>query len=121
MGDKTAIFDEDMADKYDMSIDMDSYNNISCYIFTIKAIKSGVVIDEMTTWFDDKTFEIVARKYKISYDATVYDFDVQMEVEMTKVNGLVVPALLRYNGNWKAITKKRERGIFTATLSDFTF
>lgn len=121
IGDKTAIFDEDMADKYDMQIDMDLYNKISCYVFTIKAIKKGVVIDEMITWFDDKNFEIVARKYKISYDATVYDFDVQMEVEMTRVNNLTVPSLLRYNGNWKAITKKRERGIFTATLFDFTY
>ncbi len=121
IGDKTAIFDEGMADKYDMKIDMDAYNKISCYIFTVKAIKSGVVIDEMTTWFDDKSFEIVARKYKISYDATVYDFDVQMEVEMTRVNNLTVPSLLRYNGNWKAITRKRERGIFTATLFDFKF
>lgn len=121
IGDKTAIFDEDMSHKYDMKIDMDVYNKISCYIFTIKAIKSGVVIDEMTTWFDDKNFEIVARKYKLSYDATVYDFDVEMDVEMTRVNNLTVPSLLRYNGNWKAITKKRERGVFTATLFDFTF
>ena len=30
-----------------------------------------------------------------------------------------VPSLIRYNGNWKAIFKKRERGVFTATLSDF--
>jgi hypothetical protein len=27
--------------------------------------------------------------------------------------------LIRYNGNWKAIFKKRERGVFTATLFDF--
>ena len=27
--------------------------------------KSDVVIDEMTTWFDAKTFEIVARNYSI--------------------------------------------------------
>jgi hypothetical protein len=42
-----------------------------------------------------------------------------MQVEMTKVGELLVPALIRYVGNWKAITKKRERGIFTATLFDF--
>ena len=52
-------------------------------------------------------------------DAAVYDFKVDMEVQMTKVGNLTVPSLIRYNGNWKAITKKRERGVFTATLFDF--
>lgn len=123
MGDKTAIFDDDMADKYDMSIDLDEYNKTSCYIFKQK-VKSGsedrVVVDEMTTWFNDKTYEIVARNYTLSYDAGVYDFKVQMEVEMTKFGTLTIPSLIRYNGNWKAIFKKRERGVFTATLFDFT-
>jgi len=27
---------------------------------------------------------------------------------------------MRYNGNWDVIFKKRENGIFTATLFDFT-
>ena len=108
-----------MADRYDMKIDMELYNKTSCFVFDITAIKKGVVIDKMTTWFNDKTFEIIARKYSLSYDASVYDFDVQMEVEMTKVGDLTVPWLLRYHGNWKAIFKKSERGIFTATLFDF--
>ena len=122
MGNKTAIFDDNMADRYDMSIDMVDYNKTSCYVFKIKVKedkKSEVVIDEMTTWFNDKTFEIVARNYSISYDAGVYDFNVNMEVQMTKAGDLLVPSLLRYNGNWKVIFKKREHGIFTATLFDF--
>lgn len=119
---KTAIFDRDMADRYDMSIDMEEHNKTSCYVFTIKAKegkKRNVVIDEMTTWFNDKTFEIVARNYSLSYDAGVYDFNVQMQVEMTKFSEHLIPSLIRYVGNWKAIFKKRERGIFTATLFDF--
>lgn len=119
---KTAIFDKDMEDKYDMSIDMEEHNKTSCYVFTIKAKedkKSDVVIDEMKTWFNDKTFEIVARDYSLSYDAGVYDFVVQMQVELTKFGDYLVPSLIRYVGNWKAIFKKRERGIFTATLFDF--
>jgi hypothetical protein len=122
ISDKTEIFDGSMADKYDMSIDLRNFNNTRCYVFTIKVKddkKNGVVINEMTTWFNEKTFEIVARNYSLSYDAGVYDFDVNMEVQMTKVGNLLVPALLRYNGNWKAIFKKREHGVFTATLFDF--
>lgn len=122
MSNKTAIFEDEMADLYDMKIDMDFYNNTSCYIFTQK-VKPGkankVVVDEMTTWFNDSTFEVVGRNYLLSYDAGVYDFVVNMEVLMTTYKNLTVPAILRYNGNWKAVTKKRERGVFTATLSDF--
>jgi hypothetical protein len=122
MSNKTAIYDDDMADKYDMSIDMDMYNNTLCYIFRQKVKPGkddGVIVDEMNTWFDEKTFEVVARNYTLSYDAGVYDYKVQMEVQMTRIGNLTVPSLIRYNGNWKAITKKRERGVFTATLSDF--
>ncbi|MEP6675230.1 MAG: hypothetical protein ABJA78_08740 [Ferruginibacter sp.] len=119
---KTAIFDDDMADKYDMEIDMDKYNGTDCYIFRIK-VRSGseddVVIDEMTTWFDEQTNEVLGRNYSLSYDAGVYDFKVQMETQMTHFGKYLVPALIRYNGNWKAVFKDRERGVFTATLFDF--
>ena len=119
---KTAIYDDDMADVYYMSIDMDDYNKTSCYIFKQK-VKPGkeddVVVDEMITWFNDKTYEVVARTYTLSYDAGVYDFNVQMEVQMTHAGNYLVPSLIRYNGNWKVMFKKRERGVFTATLSDF--
>ncbi len=122
MSNKTAIYDDDIAGRYDMNIDMDFYNNTSCYIFKQK-VKPGeedqVVVDEMTTWFDDRTYEVVARNYVLSYDAAVYDFKVSMEVQMSRFNNLTVPTLIRYNGNWKAIFKNRERGVFTATLFDF--
>lgn len=122
MSGKTAIYDDEMADAYDMEIDMDDYNKTSCYLLKQKVkpgMESKVVVDEMITWFDDKTFEVVARKYSLSYDAALYDFKVQMEVQMTHVGKLLVPSMLRYNGNWKAVFKKRERGVFTATLFDF--
>jgi hypothetical protein len=120
---KTEIFDPSMAENYNMYIDYRNYNSVPCYVFTINVKdnrKSNVVIDEMTTWFDAKTFEIVARNYVLSYDAGVYDFNVKMEIEMTKAGNLLVPSVLKYNGNWKVIFNKRERGVFTATLSDFT-
>lgn len=122
MSSKTAIYDDDMAEYYDMSIDLDEYNKTSCYIFKQK-VKEGkeddVVVDEMITWFNDKTYEVVARTYTVSYSAMVYDFKVSMEVQMTHAGDLLVPSLIRYNGNWKAVFKKRERGVFTATLFDF--
>ncbi|MBC8032499.1 MAG: hypothetical protein H7Y03_00010 [Chitinophagaceae bacterium] len=127
IGDKIAIFDEDMARYYDFIIDMEEYTGQTCYVFTIKAREDltkseqdKIVIDEMKTWFNSNTMEIAGRNYSLSYNAGVYDFDVRMEVQMTKAHGLLVPHVLRYTGNWHAIFKKRERGIFTATLFDFT-
>jgi hypothetical protein len=63
--------------------------------------------------------EIIARNYDLSYKAGIYDFDVHMDVQMQKVGEYLVPHVLRYSGNWFLLSKKRERGIFTATLYDF--
>jgi hypothetical protein len=126
IGEKINIFDPDVAELYDFSIDQVDYEGKPAYLFTVKAredLSSGkrdkIVIDNMVTWFDAKTMEVMARNYKLSYDAGVYDFDVQMEVEMTKFGEYLVPKTLRYTGNWDVVFKKRERGVFTATLFDY--
>jgi hypothetical protein len=126
IGNKIAIFDDAVSPLYDFIIDMADYQGQLCYVFTIKARdnltsseKNDIVINEMVTWFNSSTNEIVARTYDLSYDAAVYDFNVQMEVQMDKFNDFLVPKLIRYTGNWHAVFNKRERGVFTATLFDF--
>jgi hypothetical protein len=122
MSDKTAIYDEELADKYTMRIDAVIFKNQSCYSFSQQVKpenKNEVVVDEMTTWFNDQTFEVVGRNYSLSYQAGFYDFKVTMEVEMTKFGNYLVPSLIRYSGNWKVVLKPRETGVFTATLFDF--
>ena len=119
---KTAIYDEDIINQYDLSIDFEKHNNINCFVFNQKVKpgnESNVVLNEMTTWFNDSTFEIIARKYNLSYGAGLYDFNVNMEVEMTNFKNWIVPSLIKYYGNWKAIFKKRERGIFTVSFFDY--
>jgi hypothetical protein len=122
MSNKTNMFSSKLADDYDMNIDLVDYLNTDCYVFHQK-VKSGrenkVVIQEMTTWFRSNDFEIMGRNYHLKYSTPIYDFDVRMEVEMTTFQGLTVPRLIRYNGDWKAVTKKRERGVFTAVLDNF--
>jgi hypothetical protein len=125
IGEKIDIFDPDRAELYDWSIGYDDYEGQSCYVFSVKAkkdlggSKNSIVIDSMVTWFNTKTMEIMARNYDMSYNAGVYDFNVHMEVQMTKFGDYLVPKLLRYIGNWNVMFKKRERGLFTATLFDF--
>jgi len=126
IGDKLDLYDEAAHKLYDYRLDVVDYKGTLCYLFSIKPkedlgfLKSDrVVVDQMNTWFDLKTLEVLGRNYALSYKAGVYDFDVAMEVEMTKFNGLTVPKTLRYKGNWDVVFKKRERAIFTATLFDY--
>lgn len=124
IGDKLDLYDEDAHKLYDYRLDIEEFHGGLAYVFAIvpkenKEKSDRVVVDQMVTWFDMKTLEVLARNYSLSYKAGVYDFDVSMEVEMTKFDGLTVPKILRYRGNWDVIFKKRERGLFTATLFDF--
>jgi hypothetical protein len=124
IGDKLDVFDEDVARYYDYSIDTADLNGHPAYVFAIKrkADLSGgerdkIVYDNITTWFNQKTMQIIARKYDLSYDAGVYDFDVHMEVQMQQIGNLIIPQVMRYSGEWFVLGKGRERGVFTATIS----
>jgi hypothetical protein len=127
IGNKINIFDPDVAELYNFSIDQEDYEGQSCYVFSVKSKegllesdKSRIVIDNMVTWFNAKTMEVMSRNYDMSYKAGVYDFSVHMEVQLMKFGEYLVPKVLRYSGNWDVVFKKRERGVFTATLFDFT-
>ena len=124
---KVALFDEDISKLYDFSIDVKEYLGKSCYVFSIipkadlsAGEKGNIVIDEMTTWFDASSMDIIARNYSLSFNAGVYSFDVAMEVQLQKVGNLLVPSVLRYKGEWDVIFKRKERAQFTATLFDFS-
>lgn len=126
IGNKVALFDKDVSKLYDFRIDEKDYLGQSCYVFTItpradltSGQKNDIVIDEMITWFNAKTLEILARNYSLSYKAGIFDFNVNMEVQLQKLGDVLVPKVLRYKGYWDVIFKKAERAVFTATLFDF--
>jgi hypothetical protein len=126
MGDKTRIFDADNRRLYQFDIDISERKGIPCYVFTISARKdlgvldrSRIVIDEMETWFDYRSFEVLQRSYAMRYDAGVYRFDVRMYVELGHAGKFLVPTLVRYDGSWKVAFQSAEKGLFTATLFDF--
>jgi hypothetical protein len=115
-----------MSELYEFVLDMENYQGENVYVFRIAALpdlpagsRSDIVLNRVDTWFHPSDMRILARRYDLSYRAGVYDFDVRMEVEMTRIGELLVPSLLRYTGNWKVALKKREQGIFTATLFGF--
>ncbi len=127
IGNKLDLYDDNAHELYTYRLDYVDYHGKLAYVFEIKPkedlgffAKDRIVVDQMITWFNPSTLEVLGRNYSLSYKAGVYDFNVQMEVEMTYTpNGLLVPKILRYKGDWDVVFKKRERGLFTATLFDY--
>lgn len=126
IGDKLDLYDESAHELYDYRLDVEEWKGTLVYVFSITPkedlgfLKNDrVVVDRMVTRMDMKSLEVMGRNYSLSYKAGVYDFDVSMEVEMTRFKGWIVPKILRYKGNWDVIFKKRENAVFTATLFDF--
>lgn len=119
---KVAIFDDKVAPMYNFSITSADYGNIPCYVFTAQAkptYRKNVVINKLVTYFSKDDLEIVYRDYSLSYNAWVFDFDVNMKVQMTHFGNLMVPAVIHYDGDWKVPFHKREHALFTAKFYDF--
>lgn len=112
---KMAIFDPEMIKYYDYSITQKRFDTgVDCYVFTVKkkqeVKEDDVVIKELVTWFDKKTLDIVSRQYSLGYHASIFDFDVTMNVRLTSIDGYRVPEYIYYNGFWDVPTKKPETG-----------
>ncbi len=126
IGNKLDLYDDRAHKVYNYQLEFTDYKGSFAYVFSVKPKtdlglfrKDDIVVDEMTTWFDHKTLEVLARNYVLSYNAGVYNFEVNMEVELARVGELLIPQTLRYKGNFGVVLKKKERGEFTATLFDF--
>ena len=72
IGNKVALFNDDVSKLYDYKIDVKEFMGKSCYVFTITPRtdlsvfeRSSIVIDEMTTWFNAANLDIIARNYSL--------------------------------------------------------
>lgn len=113
---KMEIFSPEMQPYYDYAITQKTYSTgVDCYVFSIEkkqdAVKGeDVVINELVTWFDKKSMQIVARHYSLSYFTRLFDFDVVMDVKLSTINGVQVPVSISYNGYWDIPARKPEIG-----------
>lgn len=127
VGSKVAVFDPNLMRYYDFSITAQQYaGGTECYVFSAVMRKNlssldraEIVYDELITYFSKETMEIVGRKYSLSYKTLLFDFNVKMNVQMTKMGDLLLPALITYDGTWDVPFKKRETAVFTARFSAF--
>jgi hypothetical protein len=117
MGNRSAIFDPEIAKMYDFRLAVEDKNGTPCYLFEAKPKKEyvgDVVYKQFKTWFRQSDYSIVARDYALSYNTVAYDFDVVIHVDLQQVGNTLLPSYISYRGNWFAFTKGRERVAFTA-------
>jgi hypothetical protein len=127
IGKKTALFTEDMVKYYDYSITSTKYKNqFPAYVFAAKVKpmysdkKEGkTVIKYLETYFEKETFQVLGRKYQLLYKGALFDFDVNMEIELKKLGNVYLPEYIKYEGEWNIPTKKIEKGWFEIKFSDF--
>ena len=127
IGNRLAIFDKDMVPYYDYKISVENYNDtVSCYVFSCKE-KQGLgyfkkdkpVIKELVSYFERKTFNILSRKYVLSYSSVFFDFDVTMNVNLKKIKGTLVPDVISYSGYWDLPFKSAEIISFKLKFFDY--
>ena len=117
---KLAVFDIDMQQYYDYLISQEVFqDSIECYSFTVR-MKEGlkdkeqeqVLIRELVSYFDKETFNVMYRKYVMSYRYWLIDLDVSVEVYMDYADSELVPSYVHYNGFWDIPFAKPEHADF---------
>lgn len=127
IGDKTQIFTANMRQYYDYSYDSGTYlDSIPVYRFKVavkkdisNSTRNGLMIKTLTTIFDKRNFAILGRYVDMKYSNIVFDFDVQMNIEMSYFGGEKLPTKITYQGNWDYPFKKEERASFLIVHKDY--
>lgn len=124
---KTAIFDPKMRKYYDYKFYHATYHDtIPVYRFKCsmkpelrKGKQDDVMIKELTTIFDKKNFNILGRYIEMSYGSVPFDFDVKMNIELSKIGDELLPVKITYDGYWDIPFKEPERCSFSVKHSKY--
>ncbi len=121
---KSEIFSRDMRQFYLYQFAHGKYlDSIPVYRFRVvrkpSTADNDVVIKELTTIFDTRTFQILGRYVDLRYSNMFFSFDVRMNIELNKVNGELVPAKITYQGSWDIPFHKVEKASFLIVQKDY--
>lgn len=127
IGNKTEIFTANMRQYYDYTFYSGTYlDSIPVYRFKVSVkpdlsnwTKDGIMIKELVTIFDKRNFEILGRYVDMKYSNLLFDFDVQMNIEMSYFDEVKLPTKITYQGNWDYPLKKEERASFLVLHKDY--
>jgi hypothetical protein len=121
-GSKTELFSANMRQYYDYSYSKGTYlDSIPVYRFKVimkpglsNWTKDGIMIKEMNTIFDQRNMQILGRYIDMKLDNFLYDFDVQMNIELGYFgeDSALLPTKISYQGNWDYVMKSQERASF---------
>ena len=117
---KTEIFTANSRENYNYQFFKGMYlDSIPVYRFKVTMkpdlsnwTKDGIMIKELTTIFDARNFQILGRYIDMKLDNLAFDFDVQMNIEMSYFGEDLLPTKISYQGNWDIPFKKEERASF---------
>jgi hypothetical protein len=121
---KTEIFGSDMRQYYYYEFDRGTYLD-SIPVYRFKVIKKpstsdgDIMIREMTTIFDSRNFKILGRYVDMKYNNLLFSFDIQMNIELNRFNGELLPAKVSYQGNWDIPFHKTERASFLILQKEY--
>jgi len=121
---KTEIFGADMRQFYNYEFARGKYvDSIPVYRFKVirkpSTSDGDVMIREMTTIFDARSFQILGRYVDMKYSNMLFDFDVQMNIELNNFDGELLPTKITYQGNWDVPFHKEERASFLIVQKDY--
>jgi hypothetical protein len=121
---KTEIFGPDMRQYYNYEFARGTYvDTIPVYRFRVirkpSTSDDDVMIREMTTIFDARSFQILGRYVDMKYSNMLFDFDVQMNIELNNFDGELLPTKITYQGNWDVPFHKEERASFLIVHKDY--
>ena len=123
---KLAIFDIDMQKYYDYIISDTVYNDIACYVFTVRVKENlekkqseKVLIRKVLSYFDKENFNVIYREYKFVYDNWFINLNMDVIVHLDYIGGIHVPTKILYDGFWKVLFFKKERADFNLKLFDY--
>ena len=123
IGNKINIFDPDVAELYNFSIDQQDYEEGSPAMFFYKgkddlsaSDKDRIVIDKHGHLVQRKNDGGDVRNYDMSYNTGVYDFPVHMEVQLMKFGEYLVLKYFATMGIGMLFSKKRSGGVYGYTV-----
>ena len=119
IGSKMAIFSKEMSKYYDFRLMSSSIKGHDCYTFIVsvkpeieKENKDATVVKYLETYFDKTNLQVFGRKYNLTYKGFWFDFDVSMDIELTKIKDKYYPQKINYDGYWDVPMKKPEKAKF---------
>lgn len=128
IGDKLALYSPEMAPLYEHSIATEMRDGRPCLLFSSiardtvdgkPADPDDTVIARMTTWFDQETFHVVERSYRLRRASMLVDFDITIHVRNAVIGTEVVPSRVEYDGRWDIPFERAEDVRFLLTYSDW--